>query len=303
MRTIMDLKQLRYFMAIVEERQITAAARRLHMAQPPLSNQMKMLEDEIGLKLFQRGPHHIELTEAGELLAARAAQLLDMAAMTKRELKDFRQGLCGTLAIGTVSSSGGILMHEGMQVFRAEFPRVHFEIHDGNTYQLIDMLDRRIIEIAIVRTPFNAARFNCKYRQPEPMIAAMTSELDWAPEKQEIAVEELAEKSLILYAASSNCCSTPSPRTTSRQKSPASTTMRARQSSGPMPASASPSHRPPPSSLPPITTCMSRPSRRGACRRGLPPYGPAMPTSPRRPSTSSNSFDSVNQFNGIPTVI
>lgn len=199
MRTIMDLKQLRYFMAIVEERQITAAARRLHMAQPPLSNQMKMLEDEIGLKLFQRGPHHIELTEAGELLAARAAQLLDMAAMTKRELKDFRQGLCGTLAIGTVSSSGGILMHEGMQVFRAEFPRVHFEIHDGNTYQLIDMLDRRIIEIAIVRTPFNAARFNCKYRQPEPMIAAMTSELDWAPEKQEIAVEELAEKSLILY--------------------------------------------------------------------------------------------------------
>lgn len=199
MRTIMDLKQLRYFMAIVEERQITAAARRLHMAQPPLSNQMKMLEDEIGLKLFQRGPHHIELTEAGELLAARAAQLLDMAAMTKRELKDFRQGLCGTLAIGTVSSSGGILMHEGMQVFRAEFPRVHFEIHDGNTYQLIDMLDRRIIEIAIVRTPFNAARFNCKYRQPEPMIAAMTSELDWAPEKQEIAVEELAEKPLILY--------------------------------------------------------------------------------------------------------
>lgn len=195
----MDLKQLRYFMAIVEERQITAAARRLHMAQPPLSNQMKILEDEIGLKLFQRGPHHIELTEAGELLAARAVQLLDMAAMTKRELEDFRQGLCGTLAIGTVSSSGGILMHEGMQAFRAEFPRVHFEIHDGNTYQLIDMLDRRLIEIAIVRTPFNAARFNCKYRQPEPMIAAMTSELDWAPEKQEITVEELAKKPLILY--------------------------------------------------------------------------------------------------------
>ena len=108
----MDLKQLRYFMAIVEERQITAAARRLHMAQPPLSNQMKMLEDEIGLQLFRRGPHHIELTEAGELLAARAAQLLDMAAMTKRELQDLKQGLCGTLAIGTVSSSGNLLMHK-----------------------------------------------------------------------------------------------------------------------------------------------------------------------------------------------
>lgn len=195
----MDLKQLRYFMAIVEERQITAAARRLHMAQPPLSNQMKMLEDEIGLQLFRRGPHHIELTEAGELLAARAAQLLDMAAMTKRELQDLKQGLCGTLAIGTVSSSGNLLMHEGMQAFRAKFPRVHFEIHDGNTYQLIDMLEKRLIEIAIVRTPFNASRFNCKYRQPEPMIAAMTPELDWAPQQQEIAVEELADRPLILY--------------------------------------------------------------------------------------------------------
>ena len=86
-----------------------------------------------------------------------------------------------------------------MQAFRAKFPRVHFEIHDGNTYQLIDMLEKRLIEIAIVRTPFNASRFNCKYRQPEPMIAAMTPELDWAPQQQEIAVEELADRPLILY--------------------------------------------------------------------------------------------------------
>lgn len=107
MRTIMDLKQLRYFMAIVEERQITAAARRLHMAQPPLSNQMKLLEEELGLTLFSRGPHHIELTDAGRLFAARAKELLEMAAATKRELRDFKQGLSGTLALGTVSSSGG----------------------------------------------------------------------------------------------------------------------------------------------------------------------------------------------------
>ena len=122
----MDIKQLRYFMAIVEERQITEAARRMHMPQTPLSTKKMMLEDEIGLQLFRRGPHHIELTEAGELLAARAAQLLYMAAMTKRELQDLKQGLCGTLAIGTVSSSGNLLMHEGMQAFRAQptFPRL-----------------------------------------------------------------------------------------------------------------------------------------------------------------------------------
>ena len=122
----MDLKQLRYFMAIVEERQITAAARRLHMAQPPLSNQMKMLEDEIGLQLFRRGPHHIELTAAGELLAARAAPGLDMAALTQRERPDRPHALCGPLASRPVGAAGNLLMHEGMQAFRAKptFPRL-----------------------------------------------------------------------------------------------------------------------------------------------------------------------------------
>ena len=195
----MDLKQLRYFLAIVEERQITAAARRLHMAQPPLSSQMKMLEDELGMKLFHRGPHHIELTDAGHMLAERAEELLSLADRTKRELQDLRQGLSGTLSLGTVSSSGNLLQAEGIQSFREAFPHVHFEIHDGNTYQLINLLEKGLIEIGIVRTPFNASHFNCKYRPPEPMIAAMTPELDWAPDEREIAVEELAEKPLILY--------------------------------------------------------------------------------------------------------
>lgn len=195
----MDLKQMRYFLAIVEERQITAAARRLHMAQPPLSSQMKMLEDELGMKLFRRGPHHIELTDAGRLFAERAAQLLDMAAMTKREMQDMKQGTRGTLSLGTVSSSGNVLQNEGMQSFREHFPHVRFEIHDGNTFQLINLLDKGIIEVGIVRTPFNAVHFNCKYRQPEPMIAAMTPELDWDGTKTEIEAEELAEKPLILY--------------------------------------------------------------------------------------------------------
>ncbi len=199
MKDFMDLKQMRYFLAIVEERQITAAARRLHMAQPPLSSQMKMLEDELGMKLFRRGPHHIELTDAGRLLAERAQQLLDMEAMTKREMKDLKEGIRGTLSLGTVSSSGNVLQNQGMQSFREAFPHVRFEIHDGNTYQLINLLEKGIIEIGIVRTPFNAAHFNCKYRQPEPMIAAMTPELDWDESRKEIGVAELAEKPLIIY--------------------------------------------------------------------------------------------------------
>ena len=134
----MDLKQLKYFLTVVDERQITAAARKLHMAQPPLSQQMKLLESELGTELVKRGPHHIELTDAGRLLTRRAQQLLALADSTSREIADLCQGLRGTLAIGTISSSGSILWHPGLQRFQQQYRDVHFEIYDANTYQLIE---------------------------------------------------------------------------------------------------------------------------------------------------------------------
>ena len=132
----MDLKQLKYFLTVVDERQITAAARKLHMAQPPLSQQMKLLESELGTELFKRGPHHIELTDAGRLLTRRAQQLLALADSTSREIADLCQGLRGTLAIGTISSSGSILWHPGLQRVRALAGRDDLSrviLHDGSS--------------------------------------------------------------------------------------------------------------------------------------------------------------------------
>lgn len=195
----MDLKQLNYFLTVVQEQQITAAAKKLHMAQPPLSQQMKLLEEELGTQLFKRGPHRIELTDSGRLLARRAQQLLDMADSTTREIADLCQGLRGTLSIGTISSSGNILFSGGLQAFHKKFRDVHFEIHDANTYQLIELLEQGVIEIGIVRTPFNASQFHCEYLTSEPMAAAMTAELDWCPDKTTITLEELDKRSLIIY--------------------------------------------------------------------------------------------------------
>ena len=195
----MDLKQLNYFLTVVNEQQITAAAKKLHMAQPPLSQQMKLLEEELGTQLFKRGPHRIELTDSGRLLARRAQQMLDMADSTTREIADLCQGLRGTLSIGTISSSGSILLSPGLQTFHEEFRDVHFEIHDANTYQLIELLEQGIIEIGIVRTPFNASQFHCEYLSSEPMAVAMTSQLDWCPDRASIQLEELAKRPLIVY--------------------------------------------------------------------------------------------------------
>ncbi|MCR5439890.1 MAG: LysR family transcriptional regulator [Selenomonas sp.] len=195
----MDLKQLNYFLTVVTEQQITAAAKKLHMAQPPLSQQMKLLEEELGTQLFKRGPHRIALTDAGRLLARRAQQMLDMADSTTREIADLCQGLRGTLSIGTISSSGSILLSQGLQDFHKEFRDVHFEIHDANTYQLIELLEQGIIEIGIVRTPFNASQFHCEYLNSEPMAVAMTGQLDWCPDRTSIQLAELAKRPLIVY--------------------------------------------------------------------------------------------------------
>ncbi len=104
----MDIKQLTYFIAIVEEGTITHAANRLHMAQPPLSTQLKLLEDELGTKLLERGARKIKLTDAGKILYQRAKHIIEITNSTTKEIEEFRKGIQGTLRLGTISSSGTV---------------------------------------------------------------------------------------------------------------------------------------------------------------------------------------------------
>lgn len=195
---IIDIKQLKYFYTIVEEGQITNAAKKLHMAQPPLSYQLKNLENELGVKLLDRGSRNVKLTPAGLMLYNRAKQILTLTKTTIDELKDFNNGLNGTLSIGTVSSSGSSLLTDRLNRFHGKYPSVNFEIHEGNTYKLLEILSRGIIEIAIVRTPFSTSGINYIYLPKEPMIAAMTENFNWNDEVL-IKIDELKDKPLIFY--------------------------------------------------------------------------------------------------------
>lgn len=195
----MDLKQLNYFVTIVEEGNITAASKKLHISQPPLSTQLKLLEEELGIKLLDRGSRKIVLTEAGKLLYKRANNILNLCETTKKELGDLKSGIQGTLSLGTISSSGAALLSKRMKTFHNEYPKVHFDIHEGNTYELIELLNAGIIEVAVVRTPFQEDKVNCIYLDEEPMIAVMQKNLDWDVDKREISLGELKDKPLIFY--------------------------------------------------------------------------------------------------------
>lgn len=194
----MDIKQLKYFYAIVQEGQITSAAKKLHIAQPPLSYQLKSLENELGVKLMERGSRRIKLTDAGNILLNRAEQILGLTETAIKEIKDFKNGLHGTLTIGTVSSSGSSTLMKKLNIFHKKYPDVNFKILEGNTYKILELLNKGIIEIGIVRSPFNLHNLNAIYFEAEPMAAAMTENLNWN-KKDNVEIKDLKDKPLIIY--------------------------------------------------------------------------------------------------------
>lgn len=197
----MDIRQLLYFTTIAEEGSISAAAKKLHLSQPPLSYQMKLLEEELHLPLIERSARGIELTEAGRVLYKRAQGILELSELTRKEMLAMASGFTGTLHIGTVSSSGASLLGWRIPAFHQKYPQIGFAIHEGNTFELMEMLESGLIELAIVRTPFHSDQLNCLYLSPEPMIAAGAASFFPAgmPSGQPISLELLGHAPVILY--------------------------------------------------------------------------------------------------------
>lgn len=197
----MDIRQLLYFTTIAEEGSISAAAKKLHLSQPPLSYQMKLLEEELHLPLIERSARGIALTEAGRMLYKRAQGILELSELTRKEMLAMASGFTGTLHIGTVSSSGASLLGWRIPAFHQKYPQIGFAIHEGNTFELMEMLESGLIELAIVRTPFHNDQLNCLYLSPEPMIAAGAASFFPAgmPSGQPISLELLGHAPVILY--------------------------------------------------------------------------------------------------------
>ena len=133
----MEIRQLEYFRAIVDAGTISGAARELHMTQPPLSYQMKMLEEELQVPLFIRGMKHITLTEAGKTLYEQAGKILMLSEVTKREV--IKSSQAATIHIGMTPSTVSMMSHYLMR-FAKSHPNIHFDIHEGSTFTMRDQL-------------------------------------------------------------------------------------------------------------------------------------------------------------------
>jgi DNA-binding transcriptional LysR family regulator len=167
----MDVKQLSYFNAICEEKNLTKASARLHIAQPHLSNLLKTLEEELEVKLVERSTRSFKLTEAGERLYRRSRQVLELMDSASRELRDFRCGVIGTLSIGTIHTSGDLLLPGRILDFNRSYPEVNFDIRECGSFEIIELLKNGVIEIGIVRLPMLSETFDSICLPPEPMVA------------------------------------------------------------------------------------------------------------------------------------
>ena len=195
----MDLRGLHYFSVVAEELNFTRAAQRLCMSQPPLSNQIKALEEELGTPLFLRGGRTLQLTEAGKVLYRRASQLLDLAERTQEEVSSLAMGLSGTLCLGSVAGLAPFLAARWLAGFREEYPLVRFEIVNGSSDDIIDQIQRGCIEIGIIAAPYDSEHLEGIPVGDEPWCAIMSDGNPLAAEPNApLPLKELAGQPLIV---------------------------------------------------------------------------------------------------------
>lgn len=192
----MDIRQLRYFLAIAKEGQITRAAKALNMEQPPLSRQLKLMEQELNVTLFDRNGKGLKLTHAGELLRQKAESLLHQFNETLKEVKELDEGIQGMLSIGSVVSCISLLP-QSIEIFRERYPLVTFKIWEGDHYLLGEQLEKRAIELIIARLPFEAPNpsesYSVLHLPSDPFVAVIPGK--WGPDQANgtINMRELAD--------------------------------------------------------------------------------------------------------------
>lgn len=156
----MDLKSLRYFLAIADEGSISAAAESLNLSQPNISRQMTLLEKELGAKLFERGSRRIVLTEEGMLLRRRAVEILQLADTAVTEIGSAGKDVIGTVRIGCGETDAMRVVARAIRRFSETHPMVRFELHSGNAEDVSDLLERGLVDFGVLIEPTDKTRYD-----------------------------------------------------------------------------------------------------------------------------------------------
>ncbi|WP_413542724.1 LysR substrate-binding domain-containing protein [Citricoccus nitrophenolicus] len=195
-----DLRQMRYFVAVAEERHFGRAAERLHMAQPPLSQQIKQLEATLGTRLFERTTRRVDLTDAGQLMLERARQILaDVDALTQ-DVREVGDGAAGVLRVGFVGSATYRVMPALVQLARSELPGVRLHVMgEMLTPQIEQSLLENRLDAAVLRPPVQSSELLLDTLEGDSLVVALPAHHRLATGGGPVHLAELAGEDFVGY--------------------------------------------------------------------------------------------------------
>lgn len=172
----MELRQLRYFIAVAEELNFTRAARRIGMAQPPLSQQIKALESELGASLFLRTKRHVQLTDSGEALVGHARRMLRCADDARAAVQSGGEGLRGTISIGAIYTAAYTLVPKILRAFRQAYPLVTVQLQEMSIAEQHRALEAGRIDAGLLRPPLTNDNLAYATLFEEPFVAVIPAQ-------------------------------------------------------------------------------------------------------------------------------
>lgn len=192
----MELRILRYFLAVAQEGSISAAAEYLHLTQPTLSRQMMELEEELGRRLFVRGGRGLRLNEEGLRFQKRAQEIVELADKTLSEYRE--EDLGGDLCVGAGESAAMRLVAQALSELHGRYPRVRCHIHSGNAEDLIERLDKGLLDFCVFVEPVDLRKYEYLSLPHRDRWGVLVREDDPLAARDEVRPEDLRGSSLLI---------------------------------------------------------------------------------------------------------
>lgn len=194
----MDIRVLQYFLTVAREESITRAAETLRMTQPPLSRQLKDLEDELGKKLLIRGSKKVTLTEDGMLLRKRAEEMIDLMEKTKAELTSSDENISGEIYIGGGETDAVSLFAQTAGKLQKKHPMVHYHIYSGDAGIVMEKLDKGLIDFGLLVGPVDVSKYEYMRLPISDIWGVLMRKDSPLAEKETVCAQDLWDKPLIV---------------------------------------------------------------------------------------------------------
>lgn len=195
---MMEIRVLKYFLAVAREENITRAAALLHITQPTLSRQLMQIEEELGIKLFRRSKHSIVLTEEGMLLRRRAQEIVDLAEKTEKELLYQEENIVGEIAIGCGETKNMKPLSEMIASFQQQYPNVSFDIYTAIADDVKEKLNHGILDMGLLLEPVEISKYHFVKMPFKEVLNVLMRKDNPLAQKQKITPHDLIDVPLIL---------------------------------------------------------------------------------------------------------